>query len=153
VNVIFGIILLILCIYLGRKLSEKFVNKRKFFDDFISFNNCVKNEISFGQASLVKIINSQENKGDFYDCSSLYLRENKFVFNKNYINDREKEFYKNYLESVGRHDKKTQLEYLTFVGGELDKMLFESKENEKKYKVLYIKLGVLFGIMALIIML
>ena len=150
-RVILGIMLLLVCIFLGYILSQKFTKKRKFYSSFLVFNTNIKNEISFSQSTLIKIADKLDVKDDFNGCVYEFIKEHEFTFNKNYLNKEEIDFFKAYLSRLGSSDKFSQLSYLEEVGVQIDKRLSVATENEKKYKKLYLKLGFLLGLIAFII--
>ena len=61
----------------------------------------------------------------------------------NYINDEEKEFVKGYLRAIGGGDVDSQIKYFDAVQCVIDEKRIQAMEDEKKYKMLYIKIGVL----------
>ena len=152
-NVIIGVALFIACVFIGIKSSEKFVQKRKFYEQFLSFNYKLKNEVSFGRKSLLNILDSELEKGDFYKHVDDFLSKNESEIKEKYLLDEDKEFFREYLDSIGVHDKFTQIDYLSAKSKDISDRLNCAKENEKKYRILYIKLGVLVGAIALIVML
>ena len=58
-----------------------------------------------------------------------------------------------YFKIIGSGDKDTQIEYLNAVSAQLSNKCVICEEEEKKYRSLYVKLGFLIGLIALIILL
>lgn len=154
-NVILGIISLIFCTGVGYYFSKKYSIRSEFYSNFYEFNKSLKNDISFMQNSLLNFIDKYSTKTTiFYKNTYEYLYEKKEIeLDKNIFNDEEKSFLKNYLNSLGGSDKKTQLNYLESVDVNLVDLLNKAKEQETKYKSLYIKIGFLIGLIALIVLL
>lgn len=154
-NIFLGVAILILSTYIGSISSKKYTERKLFYIDFLSFNNKVKNEVSFSQKTILSILkNTTNNKSDFYDCAKgLFIDNNVFSFEKNYINAEEKDYLYNYLSSIGSSDKVTQIRYIDSVTCNIESKLKEAELNEKKYKKTYIKLGFLIGLIALIVLL
>ncbi len=150
-----GIIFLVGCTFLGYYFSRKYVIKREFYCDFYDFNKKIKSEISFAQKSLIEIVDkSSGRKGVFYSNICGFLNEKKDIsLDKNIFSQEETDFFNSYLESLGGLDKKTQLDFLNDANEKLEKFKNDSKDEEKKYKSLYIKMGFLIGLIALIILL
>lgn len=154
-NLIIGVIVLIVCTFIGYRLSQKYKLRRVFYDSFVSFNKRVVSEVSFAQLSLVNIVKEySEEKNDFYKAVGNYFIEGKDtgVIMK-YLSESEIKSFKNYISVLGNVDKNTQLNFLNGVQPELDEKLKNAVEEEKKYRSLYIKLGFLFGLIALVILL
>jgi stage III sporulation protein AB len=100
----------------------------------------------------MNIANSLKNNSDFVVCLNEYLENKKFNFDKKYLSLEEKEFFRIYLSNIGIHDKATQMDYIAGIDGRIEEYYSNAKNDEKKYKTLYIKLGLLFGLMLFIIL-
>ncbi len=146
-----GVLLLIICVISGYVLSDKFVKKRKFYNDFYQFNQKLKNETMFSMNSIKTIINGYE--GDFYSNTSRFFQTRKFAFDKNYLSEQQLEEYKNYLNFIGQADKETQIKFLSEYELQIKTNLENATSDEGKYKKLYIKIAFLIGLMALIVVL
>ena len=153
-KLIFGIICLTLCIYIGHNLSKKYVKRRMFFSDFSDFNKKVKNEISFSKNTLIDIIKDFSNKNDiFYLQTRNYFDNKKIVFDDKLLSEQEQSFFKKYLDNLGNLDKTTQIDYLKLVDKEIEDKKSTAILEEEKYKKLYLKLGFLIGLIMLIMLL
>lgn len=149
-RLLLGVICLILSLFVGCKLSQKFTFKRKFYSDFKNFNERFISEVSFTQKTISQIIN--DNNSDFY----LYLR-NKINSNEslkiNYLKKEEYELLTDYISNIGNSDKNTQMLYLNAVKSQIDNCFIKSKDDEKRYKTLYIKMSFLIGLIILVVLL
>jgi len=153
-KLIFGIICLIICTYIGHILSKKYVKRRTFFSDFSDFNKKVKNEISFSKNTLIDIIKNFSNKtGVFYLQTRNYFNNKKIVFEDKLLSEQEQSFFKRYLDNLGVLDKTTQIDYLELVEKEIEEKKSTAILEEEKYKKLYLKLGFLIGLIMLIMLL
>lgn len=148
---VFCLALLVVSIIAGHKFADKYTLRRKFYSDFSFFNKHLKSEISFSQTTLLKMTDLFDKKTDFYISLKKYIENKEFNFEKKYLSLEEKGFFKGYIENVGAHDKITQLNYLESVEQKIDEYYSSAEKEEKKYKTLYIKLGLLFGLMLFII--
>ncbi len=154
-NLVLGVISLIFCTWLGYNLSKKFSKRREFYDDFSSFNYNLINEISFMQNSLPIIIEKYKEKSSYFYKSLRDKVINKIdvnLDNKIFSNE-EIVFFNDYLRGLGKSDKKTQINFLENAKTYLKNISSKTTEEEKKYKSLYIKIGFLIGLIALIILL
>lgn len=152
-KLLIGVMLLVLSTLIGYKLSEKYVLRKKFYKDFLTFNQVLTREISFMQGTIVSLVKGIDFDGDFTDLLNYYINTGEFKFEKKYLSSEEIEYLKKYLKIIGSGDKKTQLEFLGSVNFELNNKCATVNEDEKKYKTLYIKLGFLIGLIAMIILL
>lgn len=147
-NIFIGVLFLIFCSVSGYFLSNKYVKKRKFYQDFSEFNKNLINGISFGKSSLKKILNttnSKNNSSDFYKYVNEYIDNYDYRFDDNYLSEEEKTFFNDYLSSIGMNDRRTELNSLNSSAKVIEEKLLNAKEDEKKYRKLYIKLGFLIG--------
>lgn len=152
-KLLIGVMLLVLSTLIGYKLSEKYVLRKKFYKDFLTFNQVLTREISFMQGTIVSLVKGIDFDGDFTDLLNNYINTGEFKFEKKYLSTEEIEYLKKYLKIIGSGDKNTQLEFLGSVNFELNNKCATVNEDEKKYKTLYIKLGFLIGLIAMIILL
>ena len=105
----------------------------------------------YTQNSIPKILESLNKDNDFCQCLKHFYSSKNFVFEKNYLNSQDLDFLQKYLTQIGKSDKISQQKFIENIDEELNVRLSEAVELEKKYKNLYIKLGVLLGLIALII--
>lgn len=152
-NVIVGIIFLLVCVFISYVLSCKYSDKTKFYQDFVAFNNKVISEISFSLNSIPKIIKNSSNDSPFYLVVADFVNNNSFNCNYKFLKESDKEYVKSYLDNIGKSDRETQLQYFKNINEELSNRVIDAKEDEKKYKSLFIKVGFLIGLIAFIIVL
>ena len=155
-KILCGIISIIICTFIGYRMSSKYSEKRKFYNSFSSFNKKLLYEVTFTKNSLVRILKNYNEKNDDFIC----VLKNKYLLNAKqpaikykYLADDENEFFMQYVESIGTGDSESQSVFLTGADKYLDNRLSSSTENEKKYKSLYIKLGFMTGLVVFIILL
>ena len=150
-RVVLGVILLVLCVILGCVLASKYTRRRVFYNSFYEFNNILSNEVYFSQSTILQTLKKYEKSDDFTIIIKEYFNENKLNFDAKYLSNDEKEYFINYLKNVGSGDKRSQEKFLENVCEQIEKKLNAAKDEEKKYRSLYIKLGFLLGLIALII--
>lgn len=152
-KIFIGIFITVLCTIIGFFLSTKYSNKKKFYLDFYEFNNIIKREIKFTQKTIISLIENYK-----YDNSLFYSYMYKFFIEKNgqeiecdYIDENEKNFFLEYVKTIGTSDVYTQEKYLENINDYLKEKKQKSIDDEIKYKKLYIKLGFLIGLILFII--
>ncbi len=134
--------------------GAKFCDKRKFYQDFLTFNNKIKNEIAYSMNTIPNVLSENKRSGTFYTLLNKYLvSKSEFVINEKYLNDDEKTFTKNYFDVIGKSDRDSQLEFISSISTQIEDKVNASIADEKKYKGLYLKLGFLIGLVALIALL
>ena len=148
-----SIILLILSGLIGCYYSNKLVKRRIFYESMREFNKYFKSEVSFSKNSILTIINDRNINDDFYKLlkNNLKIAESDIVIR--YLTKDEFNFLTNYAENLSNRDAETLIKFLEQNDGIIDTYLVEAKENEIKYKSLYVKLGILFGLIIFILLL
>lgn len=152
-NVFFGLLSLVSCTVIGYMLSTKFSKRKKFYINFATFNKKLENEISFSQKTLIDLVNSGVDAGEFEKCVKNYFENKKLDIQQNLLKNDEIDFIKTYLETIGSSDKITQIKYLESASKTIENNLNAAIEDDRKYKALYIKLGFLFGLMVFVVLL
>ena len=148
-----GFVLLAICVGIGHVLSLKFTYRKKFFNDFNCFNDKLKNELMYTLNSIKRIIMQLNFDGDFFSLIKSYFETNNSVNQLTYLSNEEKEFFTDYVNNIGKGDIESQKVYVDNVKIKLNKYCENAISDESRYKKLYIKLGFLIGLIALIIML
>ena len=151
-RVFLGILLVCLSTLISYVLTNKFSLKRQFYDDFYNFNTTLKQEISFRQTTLISLL---KNGGttDFYLLLTEFIENNKANQNIKYLSNDEIESFYNYAKTLGAGDKDSQIEFLNEIGKSLLDKQKKCTQDEKNYKVLYIKLGFLLGLILFVLVL
>mgnify|MGYP003302112078 CR=1 FL=1 len=148
-----SIVLLICSGLVGYHYANKLVKRRVFYEAMREFNKYFKSEVSFSKNSILTIINEKNSNEDFYKLlkNNLKITNNDVVVS--YLKKDELSYIKNYAENLSNRDAKTLVKYLEQHDLTIEGYLLEAKENENKYKSLYVKLGVLFGLIIFILLL
>ena len=127
-NLIRGIFALIVSVFLGVHISNKYKEKTNFYVSFKNFNTLLKNEVSFSKNTILDVVNKLNENNEF-----------------NIV-------IKNYLENVGAGDADSQLKYFDIIHNAIEEKRVQALADEKKFKPLCIKLSVLIGLILFIIL-
>lgn len=153
-QVIIGILLLLISTCLGFFYSRRYSERRRIFESLGAFNSRVKAEVVFSKGSLVSLVKNVESD----NVATEYIRD--FFLEKKESEERlkiftkdEKIFFTDYVRRLGQGDKKSQTEYLKSAEMKIGGYISAAEEADKKYRPLCIKLGFLFGLIILIILL
>ncbi len=151
-KMLIGVMGVIFCTIIGKILSEKYIKRKNFYCDFYNFNQKMKSEISFKQSSIKSIIEKLNNQ-----TFRAYLNQTVILgdddLSVSFLNNEENDFLKEYVNNIGIFDKDSQLLYLNSVDSQIKTLYKNSFDEEKKYRKLYVKLGFLFGLIFLVIVL
>lgn len=146
----------ILGILIGKYTTNKIVRKSKYAKDLMLFSDYIKNEMSFKQTKLTKIIeeykfNSSELKDDINTFIKMKFAGECVSVASLFENDIKSKI-NGFFDSLGRFDIDTQID----VVDSYRKILHDLSDNlelkTKKEVALYVKLGFLFGICLGVIM-
>jgi len=150
---VLGILLLFFSTIIGYFLASKYIDRKKFYNDFINFNQLLKQQILFNKRTLIEIIKEQKNDSEFYLVLQNGIINKRYDANFNYLNKDDVVFFSSYLKSLGTSDIDTQIDFINKTNEILVVKFNQALEYEKKYKTLYIKMGFLIGLMLMIIVL
>ena len=150
-NIFVGICSVLLSTIIGYLSSQKYRLIKDFYLSFSAFNKRLLNDIGFYQKSLIGIFNDYNDENDFFICAKAYVVMGESIIKKKYMTSDDFEFFEKYLKELGNVDKSLQLKHLSSYDELILDKLKISAENEKKFKNLYLKLGLLIGIILFII--
>ena len=151
IKIIFGVISVAACTAGGYWLSLRFVKRRAFFLDFCAFNQLMQREVGFAKSTLKEIFAKADYGAEF--TQPIRMFEDKKAIELPLLNKRENEFLQSYFRVLGKTDSATQLAFFNAQKAPIEGYLNTAKEDETKYRPLYIKLGFLIGLILFVIML
>lgn len=130
-------------------LVRKYTNRANFYKNFNNFNNNMINQINFERKTLLSII-EELNENDF----SLKIKEycnNKNNLSYDYLSEEDNKIFLEYCELLGRSDKTSQNKHLLMYEKIINENLSCANREEKEKKTLYIKMGLMIGLILFII--
>jgi len=153
---ILGGIAIAICVFTGYKLSEKYKLRHLFYSDFNSFNRIMLGEVSFTKSTLPEVLGNARYKGNFANLLEEYKKflydgvefEYKSLW---FLSEEEKVFITTYFKTLGRSDARSQLDYLKLCEDKLKIVTAKTETDEKKYRTLYLKMGLLTGLLVLVL--
>jgi len=153
-SVFLGVIAIVICVIISIMLSQKYVIRRQYFEDFYFFNSRLKTEVAFSQRTILSLIEETDKERSlFLDVMKEHFCDSEKQIELKHLKKSEVDYLDSYLNTIGKSDKATQLKFLEKIELEIGGELKKAKEEEIKYKSLYVKLGFLIGIAILIILL
>ncbi len=142
-----------LCVLFSYLLTRRFRLRKDFFTSWHRFNERLINEVSYTRVPLPAFLEKYRFTGDF----GRMLEEKKDVgFGEigcafAYLSEDERRAASDYFRMVGRSDAASQRAYLAAARGEIGSLVRAADEEYKKTFSLYIKLGVLAGLVLVIL--
>lgn len=149
-RVFFAILMLFLSVVFSQYLLKKYSDRTKFFSDFNSFNNKMLNQINFEKRTLISMLNDLE-ENDFNKKLKIYCNNLKEDFNLQYLTEDDNLTLNEYFELLGRSDQSTQNKHLLMYEKIINEKLTNAKIEEKEKKTLYLKMGLMIGLILFII--
>ena len=150
-----------LCGYIGYGFSSFYSNRKQFFKSLELLFDKFKAEISFSQNKLLEILQSFSSYSkdakryvqNFVNCLNYdkeLSQENVFEGIK-ILNDDEKSILLTFTKTLGKFDAPRQVDQLANQKQEILNLYNKAEEDAKKYGSLYIKLGVILGLVIALI--
>ena len=147
----------------GFLLAKKYRKKKEFYIQFSIFNERFITELSYFRRPILQFIHSYAYKGEFLYFLNGYLELNdktnthlQFIVDNAtfyFLTPDEKAMLINYFSMIGKGDSHSQKSYFSSMKDLLNKAENQAIENCKKYQTLYLKLGFLFGVFIIILIL
>ncbi len=156
-----GIAIIAFTSFCGYLLAKKYRQRKSFFMQFKTFNERYLSEVSYYRRPLFSFISQYSYKGEF----SLLLKDFFENIKKEgnimeeiltyqeyaFLKKEEKTLVVNYFQMLGKGDSASQKGYFSAVQEEIKKLEQIAGTECKKYGDLYVKLGFLFGLLVLIL--
>ena len=141
-----------LCVGCAYWLTRKYKKRKDFFYNLALFNERLLNEVSYTRMPLPSFTEKYSFAGDF--GKMLSEKKGDFradVYNFEYLSDDEKKFLGAYFQMVGGSDAASQKNFLSARGKEIEEYRNSADTIYRKYFSLYLKLGVLAGLILIIL--
>lgn len=156
-----GVMVVAFTTYCGYLCANKYRKRKAFFEALYQFNELFLAEIAYYRRPIIEWLNNISLKGDFalfiYEYTrrvtnqipiqGILVDDSIFAFLKN----EEKTSIETYFSTLGKGDSVSQKNYFSTEKERLSTWRKKAEEDVKKYGDLYVKLGFLFGLFVLII--
>jgi len=151
-KVALGLIIVVIFLLVGLILGSKYTERRVFYDDFYSFNSQYLLSVTLSKDTIYSTLEKIDRNGDFYKFALYKIKGADTIKKIGYLKSDDYKIIEEYFVGIGKGDgyieKRNSLQ--------ADETLKEKKkcceQEEKKYKPLFIKLGLLFGIIVFIVL-
>lgn len=156
-----GIAVVAFTSFCGYFIAGKYRKRGLFFAQFQEFNERFLSEIAYYRRPIRQFFGKYTYKGEFSILLTefLFCIENDEIFGKKtlenevfrFLKKEEKDMVCDYFLMLGKGDSAAQKGYFSTVKERLMQLRNEAQKEEKRYVDLYIKLGFLFGLFILIL--
>ena len=156
-----GLAVIAFSTFCGYFIAGKYRKRCVFFVQFYEFNERFLSEVSYYRRPIRQFFGKYSYKGEFSILLSefLFSLENDQVFGKKtlehaafqFLKKEEKSMLCDYFLMLGKGDSAAQKGYFSAVKERLTILRGDAQKEEKRYVDLYVKLGFLFGLFILIL--
>ncbi len=156
-----GIAIVAFTSFCGYLLAKKYRQKKSFFVQLKEFNERFIGEISYYRRPLIEFVEEYTYKNefrllleDFFENiknERIVMKDILSTSDYTFLNEEEKNMVGNYFLMLGKGDSASQKAYFSSVKDTLSKLTLQADTTCKKYADLYIKIGFLFGLLILIL--
>ena len=156
-----GIAVVAFTTFCGYLLSKKYRKRKLFFAQYCMFNQHFLSEITYYKRPIIEFIRNEVYKGEFVYLLEEYVNITKkqTIMRGNllqnsafsFLKQEEKSGIEEYFQTLGKGDSLSQKTYFSAMKERLDIKRKDAQEQAKKYGDLYVKIGFLFGLFVLIL--
>ncbi len=152
IKLILCILIVVFCVVLGYFSAEKYRSRKLFFNEFSNFNDRYLNELSYSKKPLEQFLSEYEYRGDFKKVIEKLRKRTQLGIDFSYLTKEEISDCSDYFAMLGRGDSRSQTEFFITRRAQLSDKKDKTEKEAKRRSELYLKLGLLFGL-ALVILL
>ncbi len=151
VKIFICIVVIISSTLIGKSFTDKHAKKLSFFSLLKDFNSSLKRNVKFRRQNLIELLDLKSNDEDFncflssYKLKVLSKSDEEYFYPK-WIDNDDKYFLKSYIEGIGKNGSQSELDFINSYEEIIDEKLLKIKEDKRKFANLGQKLGFIFGV-------
>lgn len=153
ISYILYICIVLFLTYIGYFLSGKYRAAKKFYVDWEQFHQKFLTEAGYARRPLGEVIESFKDRGAFGAFLTEYGKRHVWEGKIDFFGKEDNDFLREYFSFLGRTDFKAQKEYFDGVNKKLSSARERAEKDAVRYTDLYVKLGFLLGLIAVILLL
>lgn len=146
IKLLLCVLIVAFCTFLGYFAAGKYRSRRKFYQQFVAFNERFLHELEYARRPLQELIQNGDLSGDFARMLEFHAARKEFELNFSYLTKEERTECKEYLSMLGTGDAHSQRSYFASQMRSLAEKQQASEKDAKERGELYLKLGVLAGL-------
>ena len=143
-NLILGIVITVISTLVGKNVTDNYKRKFNLFSDMEILNNNFIVNLNYNKNNLNKFLKTIDEKSEVDKIVSRNLYPS-------YLSVDEKTFIENYFNEVGKHGYLSEKEFLNSSSEKIKEYKSKSKADAEKFSSLGEKVGFLFGVIFLIL--
>ena len=156
-----GVAIVVFSTFCGYLLSKKYRKRKLFYEQYFTFNQRFLSEITYYKRPIIDFLQENVYKAEFSyvleefillttqqtPMQGCLLEDSAFSF----LPKEEKKDIEDYFQMLGKGDSLSQKNYFSAKGESIEIVRKTAEDQAKKYGDLYVKLGFLFGLFVLIL--
>ncbi len=146
-----AVAIILFCTFLGYLAAGKARTKSNFYLQFSAFNERYLNEIEYARKPLSAFLSMHEYAGEFGGVVKRFSERKDVLPKENFLSEEEKSELKDYFSMLGNGDTSSQKEYFSIRTKQLAGKAETYRKEAKERGELYLKLGLLFGLAVVIL--
>ncbi len=161
IKFLLGVAIVAFFSFCGHLLAKKYRQRSSFFKQFKEFNERFLSEIAYYRRPLKDFVTEYAYEGEFGELLKDYFSaiddrtQVEFLLSQrdkySFLNEDERRTVEDYFLMLGKGDSTSQKGYFGSVKEKLTSLRSEAESAAKRYGDLYVKLGFLFGLLILIL--
>ncbi len=140
------------CVMIGYVAAEKYRSRKKFYAQFADFNDRYLNELAYARKPLGEFLRAYNYSGEFQRAIECMMRH-ETIPAFGFLTKEERAQLCDYFSMLGRGDAASQRGYFSAQRDPLVTLKEQTARECKSRGELYLKLGLLFGLAVIILML
>lgn len=163
IKLVFGVLLVAFTSFCGYLLARKFRQRKSFFTQLNVFNERFLSELSYFKHPFLEFAQKYTYNNEFDDALQVFCEhlgtETGRMSNAagefcdySFLKKDEKTFIRDYFLTFGQGDSLSQKNYFSSVASTISAYKSKSEVDAKRYGDLYFKLGFLFGLAVLVLL-
>ncbi|MBR2337567.1 MAG: hypothetical protein IKA61_06460 [Clostridia bacterium] len=157
VKFILGLITVVTCTLIGKKITSKYLYELSFFECLLRFNLHLKQNLKFKRDSLIELLDYKCNNEDFctvlssFKLSKSSMQSNSELYFPSWTSIEDRQFLVDYFNSLGTGNSDSEIENLNLYDELINEKLCKISDKSSKYSNMGQKLGFSFGMAIFII--
>ena len=141
------------CTLLGYLAAAKYRARRAYFDQLYALNERFLSELAYSRRPVSELLQESGFRGEFAETVTAFCARKGAAIPERLLSERERAVVSDYFSMLGRGDAQSQTGYFTAKRQDLAAFRADSAAEAKKRGELYLRLGVLAGLAAVILIL
>ncbi len=151
---LFCVVIVVSSAFVGRAITQKYVQRDEFFKELINFLHRLKNDISFRKIKLNELIDGYISKSkNKYSCiiAELFKNCNMDGRNLRFLKNDEKMIINNFVSSLGSSSAEIEVSNIDNFIENIKSISLACEVERKKNGILYYKLSIAVGIVVCVL--